>query len=148
MTDPKNLSSKIKIYKIDKNKQKNVWFSVFSGRQIQCHPIVSQPGIWSCPSWYCKYSNWHWHFILLFYLQYNVFLCLSPAIRRSFQGSMKFTISHFFCRPQFFVTLWFSMYLRRSIFTGRKSICWLMILKLNLMISMYVEVALSCFFSS
>lgn len=88
------------------------------------------------------------NFILLFYLQYNMFLCLSPAIRRSFQGGMKFTISHFFCRRQFFVTLWFSMYFRRSIFTGRKNICWLMILKVNLVISRYVEVALSCFFSS
>lgn len=80
------------------------------------------------------------------YLQHNMFVCPSPAIRRSFQGSMKFTISHFFCRPQFFVTLQFSMFFKRSIFIGRKSICWLMILEVNLMITRYVEVALSCFF--
>ena len=87
--------------------------------------------------------------VILFYCFIYSTMCscaFHPAIRRSFQGSMKFTISHFFCRPQFFVTLWFSMYFRRSIFTGRKNICWLMILKVNLMISRYVEVALSCFF--
>ena len=90
---------------------------------------------------------------ILFYCFIYSTMCSCAFRLRSdvlFRGAwnLQYLINDFFCRPQFFVTLWFSMYFRRSIFTGRKNICWLMILKVNLMISRYVEVALSCFFSS
>ena len=90
--------------------------------------------------------------ILFYCFKYSTMCSCAFRLRSDvlFRGAwnLQYLINDFFCRPQFFVTLWFSMYFRRSIFTGRKNICWLMILKVNLMISRYVEVALSCFFSS